>query len=81
MEGAVESGKIVSKLISDKYKKGDIVLYNHDNDPFIIKAFQFLDNMLYYFYLPNLIDTTTTTILIFVVILILTLNAKKWKKS
>lgn len=53
MEGAIESGKITSNYILDKYNKPNIYHYKHDN-PFYIKLIQSLDNILYKLNFPNI---------------------------
>ncbi len=67
MEGAAESGKIVAKLISDKY----IYIYNHCDYKWLDK-FKLLDDFLYQNNLPCLID-----ILLIIIILILFFYLKK----
>jgi len=67
MEGAIESGKITANYILDKYNKPNIKHYKH-TDPFYIKLIQYIDNMLYKLYLPNI-----TNVLIILIILILIL--------
>lgn len=53
MEGAVESGKITSNLILDKYNEENIEYYQH-LDPLVLRILQKLDNILYIFKLPPL---------------------------
>ena len=54
MEGAVESGKITSNLILDKYKKDRCSLYKHESKP-IIKMLSKIDNLLYKLHFKNLL--------------------------
>ena len=65
MEGVIESGKITANYILDKYNKPHIVYYKHD-DPFYIKLIQYIDNILYKLYLPNIIKVLIILILIFI---------------
>ena len=65
MEGAIESGKITANYILDKYNKPNIVHYKHD-EPFYIKFFQYIDNILYKLYLPNIINLLIILILFFI---------------
>lgn len=55
MEGVVESGKITSNLILEKYGKSNAYYYKH-LDPIHIRIIQKLDDLLYTIYLPNIID-------------------------
>ena len=63
MEGAVESGKLVSNYVIDQYnldknkleRKDKINLHSHDSSP-ILKPFQFVDDILYKLFLPNILD-------------------------
>ena len=78
MEGAIESGKITANYILDKYNKPNIEHYKHDAN-FYIKLIQYVDNILYKLYLPNIINL----LLILILILILCryiINAKNIKK-
>ena len=81
MESAIESGKITANYILDKYNKPNIEHYKHVA-PFYIKLIQYIDNILYKLYLPNIIN-----LLIILIILILfyilyryIINAKHIKK-
>jgi len=65
MEGAIESGKITANYILDKYNKPHIKHYKHD-DPFYIKLIQYVDNILYKFYLPNIIKLLLIVIVLFI---------------
>ena len=68
MEGAVESGKITANYILDKYNKPNIEHYKHDV-PCYIKLFQYIDNILYKLYLPNIINLLIIIIIILFYIL------------
>ena len=65
MEGAVESGKITANYILDKYNKPNIEHYTH-GDPFYIKLIQYIDNILYKLYLPNIINLLIILILFYI---------------
>jgi uncharacterized protein with NAD-binding domain and iron-sulfur cluster len=68
MEGAVESGKIVSNIILDKYNKPNTYIYKHNlNSKY--KLFNLLDDILYKFNLPNILDTLIFIILIIILII------------
>ena len=62
MEGAIESGKITANYILDKYNKPNV----KHNEPLYIKLIQYIDNILYKFYLPNIINLLIILILIFI---------------
>jgi uncharacterized protein with NAD-binding domain and iron-sulfur cluster len=82
MEGAIESGKITANYILDKYNKPNIEHYKHDA-PFYIKFIQYIDNILYKLYLPNIINLLIIIILILILFFILyryIINAKHIKK-
>ena len=80
MEGAVESGKITANYILDKYNKPNIKHYKHDV-PFYIKLIQYIDNILYKLYLPNIINLLIILILIlFFILYRYIINAKHIKK-
>jgi len=51
MEGAVESGKLVSELITS-----NIIIHSH-TEPIILTPIQYVDNILYYIGLPQLTDS------------------------
>ncbi len=72
MEGAVESGKRISKIITQKYGKGDINLYEY-LDPIYFSSFKLIDDILYKLNLPNLLDV----IILLIVILIIYFIYKK----
>jgi uncharacterized protein with NAD-binding domain and iron-sulfur cluster len=57
MEGAVESGKRAADLLSKKYKNGSVYLYTH-GDPNPFTFLKYIDNILNYIGLPNVIDTS-----------------------
>lgn len=65
MEGAVESGKIISNLIA-----GDTYLFYH-TDPYYVAPFQIFDNVLYASYLPNILDLFLITVLLFVILFVI----------
>ena len=54
MESAVESGKITSNLILDKYKKNRCYYYKHKSIP-LVKYLSKIDNIFYNLKLPNLV--------------------------
>ncbi len=54
MESAVESGKITSNLILDKYNKDRCYYYKHQSIP-IVKMLSKLDNVLYKMHFKNLV--------------------------
>jgi hypothetical protein len=55
MEGAIESGKITANNILSKYDLPLCYKFIHDNS-FMSNFFRFFDDILYYIYLPNLLD-------------------------
>ena len=55
MEGAVESGKILSNLILNKYGKDNCYYFKHSSNN-TIKFLKKIDNILYKFKLPNVLD-------------------------
>jgi hypothetical protein len=79
MEGAIESGKITANYILDKYNKQNIEHYKHDA-PFYIKLIQYIDNILYKLYLPNIVNLLIILILFFILYKIYIINAKHIKK-
>ena len=54
MESAVESGKITSNLILDKYNKDRCYYYKHQSIP-IIQMLSKLDNVLYKMHFKNIV--------------------------
>ena len=78
MEGAIESGKITANYILDKYNKPNIEHYKHDA-PFYIKFIQYIDNILYKLYLPNIINLLIILILFYILYRYI-INAKHIKK-
>ena len=75
MEGAVESGKMVSNIILDKYNKPNTYIYKHHlNTKY--KVFRLFDDILYKFNLPNILDTLIFIILIIILIIILNMIYK-----
>jgi hypothetical protein len=79
MEGAIESGKITANYILDKYNKPNIIHYKHEQ-PFYIKFFQYIDNILYKLYLPNIVNLLIIIILIIILYRYNMINAKHIKK-
>ena len=77
MEGAVESGKITTNLILDKYNKKKIKHYKHIDSPFI-RIIQKIDNIFYNIHLPSIVNIIFITL--FIVIIYKTTNVKKYKK-
>ena len=70
MEGAIESGKITANHILDKYNKPNSKHYKH-REPFYIKLIQYIDNILYAVYVPNIITLLIIVIAILIYIHIL----------
>lgn len=66
MEGAIESGKITSNHILHKYHKPKTKLYKHI-DPFIIRIFQYLDNILYFLHFPNIFICICVIIVLYII--------------
>lgn len=66
MEGSVESGKIISNLIFDKYNLPKTYLYSHE-DPDYLNIFKSIDDLLYKFKLPNIIDIIIFILLVLVI--------------
>jgi len=77
MEGAVESGKITTNFILDKYKKEKIKHYKHTDSPFI-KIIQNIDNLLYKINLPSILNMIFLIFIILLIVIIYkTTNVKK----
>ena len=55
MEGAVESGKRAVNMILEKNGDEECYLYDHGS-PFYLRFIQKIDNVLYRFGLPNILD-------------------------
>lgn len=72
MEAAVESGILANNLIRKKYDLQIIEFYNHDSKP-VFRPFQIIDNILYKFNLPNVLD-------LIILIIILIIAYKIYKK-
>jgi hypothetical protein len=72
MESAIESGKICSNLILNKYNKEKTYIYTHQSNC-LIKFLKLLDNILYDLRLPNIIDM----IIILIIVYLLYLKTKK----
>ena len=79
MEGAVESGKLASNYVIDQYnldknkleRKDKVNLHSHDSS-LILKPFQFVDDILYKLFLPNILDFLL--VIIAIVVSIFTYN-------
>ena len=67
MEGAVESGKIVSNLILNKYKNQPTYIYQHKSNA-IIETLGVLDNIFYAFDLPNILDIILMIVIIWIIL-------------
>ena len=67
MESAIESGKIVANLIFEKNKKPKTYLHNHDEENIFIISLQKIDDLLFSFKLPSLIDVILIIILIIII--------------
>ena len=65
MEAAVESGILANNLIRQKYNLQTIEFYDHSSK-LIFKPFQIIDNVLYNFKLPNILDVIITFIILFI---------------
>ena len=75
MESAVESGKIVSNIILRKNDLKETTLVTHESI-WIVKMFQTIDDILYTYNLPNVLDVI---IIILTVILVLIVYQKMRK--
>ena len=65
MESTVESGKITSNMILEKYNKKKAYLYSHSEKNEIIKTIQKMDDFLYSVGLPNIIDVLFIIVIIY----------------
>lgn len=65
MEGTVESGKITSNMILEKYNKKKAYLYSHSEKNEIIKTIQKMDDFLYSVGLPNIVDVLFIIVIIY----------------
>jgi len=79
MEGAIESGKITTNYILDKYNNPNIVHFKHTG-PLYVKIIQSIDNILYQLYLPNIFNVLLILILISLLMLFGIINAKNIKR-
>lgn len=70
MEGAVESGKMISNSILTKYNKPLTYIQKH-TDPNWTNLPKSIDNLLYKLYLPNLIDCIIIIIIIIIICMLL----------
>ena len=66
MEGAVESGKIVSNIILNKYQTKSINHYKHDTS-LIWRPFRYVDDVLYCLRLPNVMDVLVVLVTMYIV--------------
>jgi hypothetical protein len=69
MEGAVESGKKISNIISKKYNKGEVYLFTH-TDPWFLKLFKTIDDILYTLKLPNIVDIWLILVIVVTITLV-----------
>ena len=69
MEGSVESGKIVSNHILDKYNLPKTYKYTHTSS-LLFRIIQMIDNILYVFYLPNILDLFIVLCSLIIIILL-----------
>ncbi len=67
MEGAVESGKMVTNKILPKYYQKQIFQHKHQ-DPQIFNLFKLIDNFLFQLGLPNVIDCMGFIVIIFIIL-------------
>jgi len=67
MEGAVESGKMVSNEILNKYSKKKTFIYKHE-DPQIFNGLKLIDNLLFKLGLPNIIDCIVFVLLLYIIL-------------
>ena len=72
MESAIESGKICSNLILNKYNKEKTYIYTHQSNC-LIKFLKLLDNIFYGLGLPNIIDM----IIIFIIVYLIYIKTDK----
>ncbi len=78
MEGAIESGKIIAKDIIDSSspkKKCSVYVKKHGPLWYLV-PFQFIDDILYNLYLPNVLDFILIIILILVVLMMYRFSVK-----
>lgn len=68
MESAVESGKICSNLILNRFNKEKTKVHTHQSNC-LIKFFKLLDNILYLFGLPNIIDFIIILFIVYIIYL------------
>lgn len=67
MEGAVESGKMVTNKILPKYSLAKTFQHKHQ-DPQIFNLFKSIDNLLYQLGLPNIVDCVGVIILVLCIV-------------
>jgi len=65
MEGAIESGKITANHILHKYDKQKIEHYKHI-DSFLIRIIQYIDNILYKIYFPNIFNLIIFILIVYI---------------
>ena len=66
MESAIESGKITANYILDKYHQPGVEYFKH-HEPLYIKLIQYIDNILYKLYLPNIINLVVLLIIFLII--------------
>jgi len=69
MEGAVESGKMVSNDILSKYSKKKTFIHKHQ-DPQIFNTLKIIDNFLFKLGLPNIIDCLIFILMVYAILYI-----------
>jgi hypothetical protein len=70
MESAIESGKITANYILDKYHQTGVEYFKH-HEPLYIRLIQYIDNILYKLYLPNILNLTILLIILLILIKII----------
>jgi uncharacterized protein with NAD-binding domain and iron-sulfur cluster len=76
MEGAVESGKIVSNILLDKYNKPQTYIYKHRINNSSYALLHSLDNILYTFNLPTILNVITSLVIIAIITIIIVILMK-----
>ena len=79
MEGAVESGILVSNNILEKYGLPKEPIYVHKSTPGIISIIKNTDNYLYRMGLPHVVDVILLIILLIIILIIVLLVIKLYK--
>ena len=72
---SVESGKLVSNIILDKYKKEKVFYYQHKLNS-LYKTFRFVDKLLYKMNMPNIIDTLILFVSFIILIILIRVTIK-----